>query len=404
MRLLDRWVGIPICGAGTWLAKLTRWRARPDHPPRNVLFIGLAEMGVAVLALPAIEQLRQQLPDCRIFFLVFAHLAESVHVLRAVPPDQILTIRADSLTHLAADTASFVRTARRCEIDTVLVLEPFARFSAVLAAMSGASRRVGFHPFHQPGAYVGDLFTHPVGYNPHLHASQSFLALVHALREPAGRRPMGKGPAAPLTMAPMRTPDAAALAHIGARLAARGVDPARQRIIVVNPNESQLVPLRKWPLDRYVALIARLLRDERHVCVLIGSAGERVDARFIVEWTRHERLIDWTGQTSLEEVVALFHLAQVLVSNDSGPAHLAALTPVHVVVFFGPETPELFRPITDRCTVLYAGLSCSPCVSVHNQRRSRCDDNLCLQHFDVDRVHGIVLDALERAGPPAPSS
>jgi ADP-heptose:LPS heptosyltransferase len=85
------------------------------------------------------------------------------------------------------------------------------------------------------------------------------------------------------------------------------------------------------------------------------------------------------------------------VTNDSGPAHFAALTDVHVIVFFGPETPELYRPLTDRCTVMYSNYACSPCVSAYNQRRSVCTNNRCLTTISVDTVHAAVVDVLEAA-------
>jgi ADP-heptose:LPS heptosyltransferase len=90
----------------------------------------------------------------------------------------------------------------------------------------------------------------------------------------------------------------------------------------------------------------------------------------------------------------VFNIADVLVTNDSGPAHFAALTPIHVVVFFGPETPELYRPVTEHCTVLYSNYACSPCVSAFNQRRSVCSNNRCLQAISVDEVHATVSSLL----------
>jgi hypothetical protein len=81
------------------------------------------------------------------------------------------------------------------------------------------------------------------------------------------------------------------------------------------------------------------------------------------------------------------------VTNDSGPAQLAALTDVNILVFFGPETPALYRPIADpdRCHVLYSHYACSPCVTAFNQRRTECTDNVCLKSIAVPAVHGMRL-------------
>jgi len=66
------------------------------------------------------------------------------------------------------------------------------------------------------------------------------------------------------------------------------------------------------------------------------------------------------------------------------------LTTIHTVVFFGPETPQLYRPLGKNCTVLYANYACSPGVSAYNQRRSPCQDNVCLQTIGVEEVYGTV--------------
>jgi ADP-heptose:LPS heptosyltransferase len=169
---------------------------------------------------------------------------------------------------------------------------------------------------------------------------------------------------------------------------------AGKRLIAINPNASKLISIRKWPLDRYAALVDRLLEDPRNACVITGVASERDDARAIAERVKSDRLVDLTGKTSLPELIDLYNVADLLVTNDSGPAHFAALTNLHIVVFFGPETPRLYAPLTDRCTVLYSGFACSPCVSAFNQRRSVCTNNRCLTHISVDAVFEAVTRQL----------
>ncbi len=127
-----------------------------------MLFIELAEMGTTVLACPAVHRLRTAHPDCQVFFLLFKQIEDSVKVLKIVPDAHVLTIDPSSLGSLIRDTVSFMSTARRLGIDTVINLEAFTRFSAILAYLSGASTSVGFHRFTQEGLYTGDLLTHKV--------------------------------------------------------------------------------------------------------------------------------------------------------------------------------------------------------------------------------------------------
>ena len=74
-----------------------------------------------------------------------------------------------------------------------------------------------------------------------------------------------------------------------------------KRLIAINPNASKLISIRKWPLDRYAQLVARLLEDPRNVCAITGLASEREDARFILDRVKSDRLVDLTGKTSLRE-------------------------------------------------------------------------------------------------------
>jgi ADP-heptose:LPS heptosyltransferase len=106
-------------------------------------------------------------------------------------------------------------------------------------------------------------------------------------------------------------------------------------------------------------------------------------------------VLDLAGQTTMTELLQLFDLAHVLVTNDSGPAHFAALTRIHVVVFFGPEIPERYRPLTASSDVIHTGYSCSPCIGPFNQRQSPCNDNLCLKSISVEDVARLVRSRLE---------
>src|SRR4029453_14061286 len=90
---------------------------------------------------------------------------------------------------LVRDTLLFLWHARRRRIDTVINMEALVRYSSMLSYLSGACRRVGFHRFNQEGLYAGDLLTHKVLHNAHIHAAHTFLDLVHALDTPPDQGP-----------------------------------------------------------------------------------------------------------------------------------------------------------------------------------------------------------------------
>jgi ADP-heptose:LPS heptosyltransferase len=269
----------------------------------------------------------------------------------------------------------------------------------VLSYLSGAGRRVGFHRFNQEGLYTGDLLTHKVLYNPHVHAAHSFLDLVHALDSPDHQMPRVKRPRAMDSLeVPKITTDDDTAADLWRKLRAidGGVGPTR-KLVVLNPNSSARFPMRRLPLDSFTELARTLLEDPEVFLLITGVASEKPDAQYICTRVGSPRMLDLTGRTTMKELLHLFNLAHVLVTSDSGPAHFAALTRIHVVVFFGPEIPERYRPLTSRVDVVHTGYTCSPCIGPQNQRLSPCNDNQCMKSISVQEVSVLVRSRLEAA-------
>ena len=402
MRALDFWVGIPLTFLFTLLDRIRRvvglGGARPG-PPRHILFIQLAEMGTMVVAYPALKKARELFPDAKLYFLCFEQIRASVEILGIIPPENIITIDARSLMSLLRDTLAVRGRARRHSIDTVINMETFVRYSSMVSWLSGAGRRVGFHRFNQEGLYTGHLLTHRVLFNSHIHTAHTFLDLVHALESPPEYVPRVKRPRTNDSLAvPKVAADAAAAAGIWHKLEglAAGIGPGR-KLVVINPNASDQFPMRRLPLESFVEIARQLLNDPDVFILITGVASEQPDARHICARVGSPRVLDLTGATTLRELLQVFNLAHVLVTNDSGPAHFAALTKIHVIVFFGPEIPERYRPLTTSLDVVHTAFTCSPCIGPYNQRLSPCNDNLCLKSVEIDEVVALIRSRLEAA-------
>jgi ADP-heptose:LPS heptosyltransferase len=197
---------------------------------------------------------------------------------------------------------------------------------------------------------------------------------------------------------PKVTTDAATAARIWQKLRAISPDigPGR-KLVVLNPNASDKFPLRRMPLESFTELARKLLTDPDVFVLIPGVASEKRDAKHICDQLDSPRVLDLTGQTTMTELLHMFDLADVLITNDSGPAHFAALTRIHIVVFFGPEIPGRYRPLGSSVDVVHTGFSCSPCIGPHNQRLSPCNDNLCMKTIDIDAVYSMVRSRLDLA-------
>ena len=400
MRRVDYWAGIPICFFLTIWYKLQALfglkNPRYNEKPKNVLFIELAEMGSTVLAYPSIKKLKSLYPNSNAYFLLFRHISESMEILNSIPKENVFTIEVTSVFTLIRDTLKFMYAARKKKIDTSINLEMFARYSTILGYLSGARKRVGFYRYSQEGLYIGNFLTHKVIYNPHIHTAHSFLSLVYALQSPKDEVPLVKVPIGNEKLEiPKINSDKKARENIWRIL--KEINPKineKNRLILVNPNASKLISIRKWPLEYYANLVKKLLQDENVYIAITGVRSEKPDAEYIVNYAKNRRVLDLTGKTTLRELIDLFNIGSILITNDSGPAHFASLTNIHILVFFGPETPELYKPLTGNCTVMYSNYACSPCVSAYNQRLSPCNNNLCLKSIDVERTYKIVSGIL----------
>jgi ADP-heptose:LPS heptosyltransferase len=134
--------------------------------------------------------------------------------------------------------------------------------------------------------------------------------------------------------------------------------------------------------------------------VVTGAPAEQPAADLLCRQIGSSRAVSVAGRTTLRELLTLYTLADVLVTNDSGPAHFASLTPLATVVLFGPETPRLFGALSPATVVIWKELACSPCVSVFNHRFSPCRNNVCMQSITVDEVSAAVSSCLGAAATP----
>lgn len=394
MRKVDYWAGIPLCTLTTYLFKPLYW-LQPSKKPTNVLLIELSEMGSTILCDPMMQKLKTQ--GCHLHFVIFKKNAPSLNLLNTVPKENIFTIREDSLSTLALDTIRFLFWCRTKQIDSVIDLELFSRFTALLSGLCGAVNRVGYHSFFNEGLYRGDMLTHKVAYNPHLHIAKNFIALANTLLSPTKETPYSKKEVNDdeiILRKATISEDSKQLVLSKVQLALPSFDPASQKIVIFNANASDLMPLRRWPQEYYIELGAKLLQRYDDIIILLTGAPSEREGLDAIRIALGGRCINFAGSTSFAELAPLYAISRLMLTNDSGPAHFAAVTDLPTFVFFGPETPALYGSLGN-FTPIYAHLACSPCVSAANHRKSACDDNQCVKVILPDHVFSILSNELD---------
>ena len=406
MRAIDHWVGVPLCAIASPVVALIDGMknifSRSPEVPRKLLFIELSEMGSAILVDPAMRN--AQARGAELFFLIFKSNRASLTLLNTVKPENIFTIDSSSLGGLIKDTLKFLLLAHQYRIDTVIDLELFSRFTALLTGLCGARRRVGYHIFHGEGLWRGFMLTRKVHYNPHIHITKNFLSLIHAAFAKEIEVPFSKIHIADSEVhLEQAVIDPVVLSKVRERIeklsATFGITfkQGKQRLILVNPNASDLLPQRRWAQQRFSELIQGLNQRYPNDLILItGSPAEFDYVEKVRAVANVKNALNFAGQVSFAELPPLYTLSDVMVTNDSGPGHFSAVTPLRTVVLFGPETPALYGSI-GKSIAITANLACSPCVSAANHRKTPCHDNVCMQAITVAQVLEKMAHQLNEA-------
>ena len=399
MRWIDYYIGVPLCFLGSIGNKFVSLTSRRNKKPhQNILFIELSEMGSAILVDPAMRKLQKEI-NANVHFAIFRKNKPSLDLLKTVPEGNIYTIRENNMAAFIFDTLKFFFWTRKRKIDAVIDLELFSRFTALLTGFSGAQSKVGFHAYYNEGLYRGSFLTHKVAYNPHMHIAKNFIALVNALLASREEVPFSKTLITDEEITLAKVEFTAREKKIVQDIVSNcfpGFNKDEQKIILINPNASELLIQRRWPPQYYVELIKKILEACGNAIILItGDPQERQEAEQLKDQVQSDRLINFTGKVTFAQLPLLYSISEFMITNDSGPGHFAAVTGMHSFVIFGPETPALYGSL-GQTTAIYAGLACSPCVSAFNHRKTACKDNVCLQVIKPEHIFATIKPSLER--------
>ncbi|MFT7005444.1 MAG: ADP-heptose:LPS heptosyltransferase, partial [Sulfurimonas sp.] len=398
MRHIDHYAGVPLTLVGTIIKKTVDFFVPPiEIKPKNVLLIELSEMGSAIIVDPAMRKLKENI-EGELYFVIFSKNKVSLQLLGTVKEENIYTIDESSIINLANSAFDFLKWCREKEIDSVIDLELFSRFTALLSIASGAVNRVGFHAFHNEGLYRGDFLTKKVAYNAHQHIAKNFISLVDALLSEKQELPFTKRVISDdeivIAKATINDEEKNEVLNILSQLHT-GFNKDINPVILVNSNASDLLPQRRWDKENYGEVIKLILDYNKDAIVLLtGAPSEREGAQLLTDYVDSPRCINFAGGVKFLQLPALYSISKFMLTNDSGPAHFASITDMHTFVLFGPETPALYASLGPT-TPIYAGMACSPCVSASNHRKTPCTDNQCIKIITPEWVFNTLKPKLD---------
>jgi len=398
MRNIDHYAGVPLALIGTVIKKtIDIFSPEAKVKPKNVLLIELSQMGSAIIVDPAMRKLKENI-EGELFFVIFSKNKVSLQLLGTVKEENIFTIDESGIIEIAQTSLDFLKWCREKEIDSVIDLELFSRFTALLTGACGAVNRVGFHAFHNEGLYRGDFLTKKVAYNPHQHIAKNFISLVDALLSEKEELPFTKRviPDSEIQIAKAVISGEEQL-NVQAIIADmyEGFDKDKNPVILVNSNASDLLPQRRWDRENYGDVIKKILDYNPDAIILLtGAPAEKDGAQLLARYVNDKRCINFAGAVKFLQLPTLYSVSKFMLTNDSGPAHFASITDMHTFVIFGPETPALYGSLGPT-TPIYAGMACSPCVSASNHRKTPCSDNQCIKIITPDWVFDTLKFKLD---------
>jgi heptosyltransferase-2 len=328
------------------------------QPPSRILIVRFSSLGDIVLTSPVTRALRQRYPEAEIAITVKSEYEALAQLLPGV--DTVIPFVAASGFHpLAA-------RIRRQRFDLMIDLHVNPR-SLLLSRVSGISHVIRYHKRRM--ARMGMVYT-SLRSIPTRHTVDAYLdALVSLGIETCDRLP-------------------ALVIHAAARNAAierlrsHGIQNGR-RILGLAPGASSST--KQWPIRHFARLGDQCHRSTDAAVLLIGGKRDK-DTTAAVAAAMTAPSVDWAGSIDLSLLPAVLTQCRVLVSNDSGPMHIASAVATPVVGIFGPTHPRLgFTPLGAQDTVLSLDLECSPC-SLHGEKPCWKGTHACLEDLPVNRV------------------
>lgn len=360
-------------GRGLWIAlslafglrRLIGGRRAPPDEPGLVLIVRFDLMGDVVNALSAASAARRRWPQARVAFM--GPPAWQPIVRRCPAVDEVIPFDGGAVTHwpaalnlgIWANAVEAVRSVRKRRFDVAISV--YGPIAGAVVGISGARWRIGYRAEAPPWSFDEALPGRRHNGGP--HEAELAARLVH-----------DSAPA-------WQTVAAAADASQAASLT--------RPLVVLHPGAAH-GEAKRWPDEHWATLAGALAADVGALAV-VGLDDARPTADRMAE---SAAIHDLTGGTSLDELIGVLAGADVVVSTDSGPGHLARALGRRVVMLHGPTDVAIHGPGDPASRALRVDLPCGPCYSFDRPAECRFGDVLCMQWLSPDRVHEAVLEVM----------
>ena len=328
---------------------------------KRLLIFELNWLGDILFSFPLIKAIRGRYPDIHIACAVVPRYRDLLEYNPWV--DEIMDFPDEKGLHSFFKKTSFIRETRKKGFDSCIFLKTSVTKSWI-SGLCGIKNRIGF------SGKKADLTVEIESPDPGLHRVEQLLLIAKHMgiytadtryEYPVPRR---------------------ALESAERILTAAGAGSYGKRLVVVNPGGNW--PPKRWPVVNFSELVKKILDNYPDIEVVVTGSGKDISlASEIAERVSRPGCIPLAGQTTLNELAAVFKKSSLVISADSGPLHLASAAGTFTVSLFGPTSSRITGPRGKGGNIIIqSGIECDvPCY------KTLCDkDYECMKGITVEKV------------------
>lgn len=377
---IDKLLGIPsvffLNNISIFLQLFRKKKAAVHLKVKRIVICKLMGMGSIIQSTPLLMTLRANHPQAEITFITSPRNCSLLQTFPFI--DKIVIINDKSLLSLISTSlkASLIQWFRRTDI--FIDLEIYSFFTKILTLLSLPRYKLGF--YKKESAVQLGIYTKMIYFNTKAPVFKMYLQAANILRCKNIINELYDWKAV--------------LKNLNGSYLIKSFfhRDADKEYIVINPNASDLRIERRWGAENFIQLINKILSDyPAKRIILTGSKEEKDYVQSIykkIKITLKDKVLNTSGELTFTELVTLINGSSLMITNDSGPMHIAFALKKKTVALFGPCSPEEYSTY-ENVYFIYKNIYCSPCV--HHFSISPCNgNNQCMKMISVDEVAEIA--------------
>lgn len=333
----------------------------PKGAPLNILVKLPVKIGDTVMAAFVLRGIKEQYPDCQLDVIMAKWFKDLAKLMPYI--DEVHEFSKNEFPGPIGNFRYGKEIGKKKKYDLFICL-PLSFSSATVGFFTGSKIRTGFHAEHR-----SLLFTKPIDRLPGLHIVEEF---NYVFERYSGKK---------IEFRPL------------------GFQPEKSNILDSNTNKFLILnvrsgpPSRSIPIDKSISIANVLLETYPHDIILIGAQNETKYVSQVKDsFSTNNRVVNLAGKTDLMELAYVLSKAEVVVTTDSGSAHIANAVGTPTVVLFGAEPEHRARPYDQSIskTLRVHDLKCAPCTSEY----CKYNDNRCLSTIENSAILKLLNELI----------